>query len=361
MNEMIIGVTNGTGEAKCIADHTETVVLGFQGSVDGIFVDHPLASLDGAPEVPVVNTCVAVRNAMLSEPLQKGLMEAWKVQPGKMKSSFFSLFNGREFGDWLEVGFSGRFMTGNVGPNLGFIHGAGIRVQNLEEALPNLSIIQQTLVDMGYQGEVLLYVDDLFRVVSVQFGHYYAHWAMYGELCKSSSAEMLGYLFGTSQKCELYESVCVANLVTLYPFPSLGLQVQGIHAPKNAEKHLWRVPFGSSEKVLVTVHGDNVHEARRRVRRTIENILQSSPDIQYRIDYGFGLDFVLAKEQYKKLCERPGYEGRSTSVRTNGNGKVGAGISSADSGAGNMPSSGDKASGNLTDISALETETSHTD
>lgn len=303
-SELLIGITNGTGEAKCLADHAENVVIGTQGDIEAVFADHPMIELGELPEVPLANTCVAVQNAILNEPLREGLFEAWKVKVGPGKSTFYSLFNGQEFGDWLEVSYSSRFMTGGVGPNVGFVHGAGIKVVGVEEALPSLGEIKKALQGFEYRGQVMLHVNESFELTGINFGHYYAHWAIYSELCKNSNMEMLDFIFGKFQSCELYDSVCVANLVSLCPFPSLGLQNQSIHAPKNAEKHLWRVPRGASETVLCAVHGDNVHEARRRLRRTIENMLQSSPELQYRTDYGFGLGFVLAKEQYTKLCER---------------------------------------------------------
>ncbi len=298
----IIGVTNGTGEAKCVVDHVENALLGLTPSVEVVFADHPLADLLG--EIPVLNSCVAIRNAILHPELQQGLFETWQVKPGPWKSSFFALFNGTDFSDWLEVGFSTRFMTGNVGPVVGFAQGAGLRAEGVLDGVRGMDKVQRTLRDIGYRGQVLLYVNELFELTDVRFGHFYAHWGIFSELCKVSNGEMISFLLGDMPGCELYDSVCVANLVSMMPFPSLSIQTQAIHAPKNAEKHLWRVPRGLGETVLITVHGDTVHEGRRRIRRTLDNMLQGNPDLQYRTDYGYGLGFTLARERYVKLCER---------------------------------------------------------
>jgi len=294
---------------KSIVDHTEGNVFGANRDSEALFAGDPLFT-PRVENIPVVNTCIGVRNLLLSEELRKNFETHLGVVEGKDISTIYSLFNGEDFGDWLEVSFSKRFMTGEVGPEVGFVTGVGLKItEDIYQAIPQLIQLKDALKRIQYRGEILCTLTEGFQLTRVEFGHYYGHFALYSECAKSSVQGLLDFLFGTTKSCELYDSCCVANLVSQTPFPTLGGISQGqINAPKGAEKHLWRILLGNSEIVLIVVHGNYLSEAKRRLRRTIENMKQYSDCLQYRIDYGNHCQFLLCQEKYLSLsqvCKTP--------------------------------------------------------
>lgn len=302
---MRIAIIDSTKTAKCVWDHTDGNVLNGLQDVEGVLVDDVLFNLP-LVDVPVGNTSIAIKNLLLNPQLQGPVYDHIGVVPGDSISQIYALFNGKEFSEFLEVSHSEYFMTHDVGPRVGFTTGVGLRVGNeIYDAIPALSRLRDFLTKSEYRGEVCCSVAENFLLTDIRVGHFVGHFSLFSELAKCSTNDLLEFIFGKVASCTLYDSIGVSNLVTLPPFPSGGLQPQVIHAPKGAEKHLWRIPRFNSEAVLVTCHGLYLQEARKRVRRTIENIRMNAPDLQYRVDYGYNARFVLTGGEYEKMKEIP--------------------------------------------------------
>lgn len=304
---MKIAIVNSVGETKSLYDHTIGNELNSIHGCEGVFLDNPLLA-DGSVDLPLVNSCIGVQNIILNENLKSSFMESVcgtrgdKLEEGG--STLYTLFNGEAFSDFLEVNFSGKFMTGNIGPDLGFVHGVGIKCDsNIYDAFPVLIKFREAFNKLQYRGEILFAISSDYRITGVKFGHSHAHFCLYAELCQNTVQDCLEYLFGKVNKITLHESIAVANLVTLSPYPSRSLNTQTIHAPKGAEKHLWRSQYGNGETVLVVCHGGYLNEARKRIRRTIENMLAFNPELQYRLDYGLRMGFVFNGDKYKAFEE----------------------------------------------------------
>ena len=290
-----------TGEAKAILDHTEGNFLGYSKDAVAFFVDNPLQKLE--TELPVANTCIGVQNLMLHEDLRKALLDDHvKVSKEFPVSSLFAFFNGENFSEWAEISFSQKFMSGNVGPEVGFTTGVGFRVAyDVLEAVPSIPKLKEVLRNLNYRGEVLCSVAENFTLTGVAFGHFYGHFAVFSEISRNSVQEILDFVFGKFPECKLYNSCCVANLVSQPPFPLIiPNSASPLHAPRSAEKHLWRIMINNLvETVLITTRGMSLSEARRRLRRTVENMLHYNSTLQYRNDYGFNLNFVLSAKKYE--------------------------------------------------------------
>jgi hypothetical protein len=277
------------------------------GGCEGLFLDSPLLN-DGSINLPIVNSCVGIQNIILNEELKTQLFESMGIAQGQCRgnndSCLYMLFNGEKFSDILEASYSERFMTGDIGPNVGFTHGAGIKCKSeVYEAFPALIRLREFLTKVEYHGEVLCNITPDFLMTNVWFGHCAWGFGMFSEICKSTTQDMLEFMFEKVDNCELYESICVSNLITNSPFPNRGLANRIIHAPKGAEKHLWRVPRLGGESIFITCHGSYLKEARKRIRRTIENLLGFDQELQYRIDYGLRMSFNMCKQEYKQFEE----------------------------------------------------------
>lgn len=300
---MKVAIIDSTNTAKCVWDHAVGNSLNNLLDVEGIFLDEVMFNLPPT-DLPVANSCVAIKNLILNPQMQKPVFDHIGVVPGESVSTVFALFNGKEFSDFLEVSFSERLMTQNVGPKVGFTTGVALKVgQEIYDAVPALIRLRDFLTRSEYRGEILIHLAENYLITDIRVGHFFGHFALFSELAKCSTSDLLDFIFGRLPTCSLYDSVGIANLVSLSPFPSGSLYPQQIHAPKGAEKHLWRIQRGNSETVLITCHGLYLQEARKRVRRTIENICLNFPDLQYRVDYGYNARFVLAGTAYEKAKE----------------------------------------------------------
>jgi hypothetical protein len=288
-------------------DHTEGNYLGYNHEAGGLFMEDPMTPLMWKDKM-YANTCIPVQNLILNKDLREAFNAELGVEVAPAASQLFMLFNGTEFSDILEVSYSDRFMNNEVGPKLGFITGVGLKVpDDINDSVPQLRKLKEMLKLMNYRGEVAIGLSERFTVTGVHFGHLYGHWALFSEICKNSVQDMLDFIFGTFPKIELHDSLAIGNVVSQPPFPNVIDNVNGsIHAPKDAEKHLWRVILGGSlEIALVAIHGTYLGEARKRIRRTLNNMLRYSDTLQYRTDYGYNATFVVCKGKYDHYSKSP--------------------------------------------------------
>lgn len=313
---MKVAILNTQGGLRSVFDHTEGEgnTLKIEKDTEAILVERPTDILEVT--VPVGNSCIGVANLMMREDLRKGFFQVAGVFPEKSTvSSVFAFFNGTDFSDWLEVAYSDRLLSGEVGPRVGFTTGCGLKVkESILEALPGLLAVRDALRELNYRGEILCGVAEDFTLTNISFGHFWGHFGMFTEMCTAKTQGVLEFIFGKVPMLELYESCCVSNLVTLPPFPIPANESQRLNAPKSAEKHLWRIQYGpASEIVLIAVHGSSVGEARRRCRRTLDNMRQYEDTIQYRIDYGLRRRFVLCQRDYEQFSQKQELQQRSSS------------------------------------------------
>lgn len=303
---MNIAIHNCGNGASAVIDKMNGNVT-VPSEAEGLWVDNPM--FEPHTDLPVANTSVSVRNFLLNDELRKAVYESseLKFSSEPTVSTLYAMWNGEKFSDWMEVSHSERFMNGEVGPISGFSTGVGIKVvTDLEEALPTFHVITEFIKGMEYRGEIVIGVSEKFLPTSINFGHFYGHFGTFCEVCKEPVHNVLDFIFGELDTLDIHSYVSVSNVVSVQPFPLLiDNNAEKIRAPNNAEKHLWRIQIPPIEFVLITCHGSNIFEARRRINRTLENMLKFSRDIQYRTDFGHNRKFLFCEEQYRELSRKP--------------------------------------------------------
>jgi hypothetical protein len=305
---MKLGVALNLGSAKTILDRHENATLDLS-NVDAIFVENPLTPIKSV--TPMINTCIGVQNLLINETLREQTYKQMGFVNQSADTYLFTLFNGDDFGDWIEFDSSNKLMNDDIGPDCGFVTGVGLKVDNLEVALPTLSKIKELLHKINYHGEVLLGITEQFIPCELHFGHFYGPFGLYAEISKFNGAKytdlvtgLIDFIQGNRPSCELYDSISLGNIITHPPFPLNMGATPEILAPGSAEKHLWRLRFVLMNYVLATVHGSSIPQARRRMRRTLENLQSYLPILQFRTDYGYNLTYLLCQEKYQRALSK---------------------------------------------------------
>ena len=298
---MKLVIVNVEGTGRAVFEHTDKNFLVMDKDAEGIFVDSPLVDIKS--NLPVANTCVAWRNILLNPKLKAAFVEHIGLVQGPYVSSIYGMFNGTKFSELLEVCYSGKFMTGDAGIDVGFAKGAALRVSNApSDLLPAFNGIVQALHDINYRGEVLFHISESYEVTNLFLGHFYGHFGLFSEAAQGTVQAILDFVFGKVDTCILYDSLNLGVLVSKFPYPFRKLAVSTqILSPKGAEKHLWRFKYEAQEAALITVHGSSLQEAKRRMQRTIDNLKYYDQDLQYRSDFGYREYFLAEQETYQRL------------------------------------------------------------
>lgn len=224
-----------------------------------------------------------------------------------MVSSAYGFFNGKELSPLVEISRELRLMTGNIGPELPYSIAAGLQIEDPYSAILGLDDLILLLVELEYRGGIFLQLDKDFRISQVGWGYYPDCFAVYKELAKCTVLQILEFCLGISHKWKLLsDCVSLAVLISKSPFPvDTGVAGQyHLQAPRNAENHLWRNYLGSSEAVLHSSYGSSIKEARRRISRTLHNMVKLDRSIQYRTDYGRYCRFLLNDDLYRSLLDK---------------------------------------------------------
>lgn len=285
---MNINIVLVTGQGKAVADHCEGSTMGeeLQDSIN--FVDSGIYNPKGK--------CVNVSSKSLKYNLMKDEFDAAVLGLEKKPTAtlLFTMFNGKDFGAFLEIYNAPHFMNGGIGPNIGTGRAIGLAVEtDIPSALPKISIIKKFLTDINYHGEVLLGVSEDFCLTSLDLGHFPTFFGMFVEASRYPIREIIEFAWGSFGECELYSSIILGTMISLPSFPSVYGQKEKIRAVRGAEKHMWRLPIVNVEPAFVTVHGSSFRQANQRFLDTVYNIKKSHPDLQYRTDCGRDAKFVL--------------------------------------------------------------------
>lgn len=308
---MKVAIVSTVGNSEGLMGHTGIATLGRTEDSTALLVESPILPVD--PNLLMINTSVGIQNYILNKQIATTVNNHLGLTGEPGSSSLYAFWNGQKFSDWMEVVFSTRFMSGNVGPEIGFSMGIALRVDcDIKLALPQMEEIENFLKETEYRGEVLLTITEDFRIVRMHFGHFYGHFGLYTELSRLGKVDGILEFLGQLQKeLVLGDALGIGNIVTVPPFPLNLPQIKSraILAPQSAEKHLWRIRSQSNQIVLATVRGLSLLEAKRRMRRTMENMSSYNPDIQYRIDYGQNrASFVLCPEKFHQMSENRTYD-----------------------------------------------------
>jgi hypothetical protein len=291
----------GDSAYRTVIEHCNSVTLGINEDTEAVIVEH--AAILPPKDLPVLNTCPAVYKLATHPELQESFNAVHNIVEAYPTSYLYGFIGPEGLSDVIEMTASTRFLTGEIGPQLGFVQGTGLKcTENVNMAIPDLPLLIDSLVTMKYRGEIAIGITQGFQVCSVQFGHFTGGFALYTELSKDSPQAMYEWCLGVGVGSKLaQDSVAVVTLLSYPPFPYSSDVGFSIKAPSGAEKHLYRVSQGKAEIAYSAAWGVEAYEAKRRCRKTIDNCRNYNKDIQYRIDYGCKEQFVIdygCKEQF---------------------------------------------------------------
>lgn len=213
-----------------------------------------------------------------AEPISEGLFletEGW--------------FNGEDFSFFLHRIIDDRLLDRNIGPKTPFM--GSVQWVTLENEIIKRSLLP--LVPFLQRGKLLgplsikLWVTK-HDVFFVDLSAHLAYDSIQGllELHPKGLFDLMLRLMN-KDTITLKDDYTISVRLSLPPYPHVGQsETVSIAYPKEAERHIFIQPR-SQDNILgcVTARAPNIRECRRRVYRTISNIVQD-PSIQYRHDIG---------------------------------------------------------------------------
>lgn len=291
----------GSVNTPAIIEHTKNVTQGCMPNCEGAILEDVLQA---APEIPVINTCIAAKNFMLHKTLRDEVLEAFGVIKHTPHAFLYGFFNGENFSDLIEISYKIHFMSHDAGPALGFVQGAAMPCSPaVYQAFPNLEKIRSGLADLEYRGEITIGITKNFQICSIAFGHFSGGWSLYTEMSTQTAQNNFEFCFGEQKECKVHEN-CIAfnTLLSLHPYPcKIKINTQ-IKAVAGAEKHLYRQWYTPEQEIAYACcWGNSISEARQRIYRIINNCKQYSPDLQYRSDVGRNCKFIFNTDTFTRL------------------------------------------------------------
>lgn len=312
------------GSTSSVISHIMQVdgqhLVGSIQEAEAVFADSVMFPAEDF-KADVVNTSVGARGLFLDRKSQKLLYESLNLDPGKVtKSVIYGLTCKGKMSDLIEISLTNRLMNDNCGPLVGMATAVAIKLDaaTLADAIPQYTAIKKLFADIEYSGEFAIGIAEDFSATEFHLGHSQNLYPIFAEICKHKIVEQVEFMLGKMEICELYEAISVACLVSHHPYPlPVAIATPVMRVPQTAEKHLWRMPWGTNEFAIVTTHGRVMKEARIRLYRTISNITQLAPLVQFRTDLGWTLpmnisvpsntkatsnvSFVLSQDKFEKL------------------------------------------------------------
>ena len=287
----------GESAYRTVIEHSK-ITLGINEDTEAVVVESSL--MEGPPDLPAINTAPGIRALASSKELQDEFNIIHNIAVGYPATYLYGFIGEAGLSDMLEMTHSTRFLTGEIGSQVEFCQGTGMKcTEDLTQALPDLSELVDTLVDIGYRGEVAIGLLRDYRICSVQLGHFVGGFALYTELSIVGAQANYEWCLGVGDGGRVFtEGVAVTTLLSYPPYPHDLTVGFSIKAPVGAEKHLYRISHGAAEVAYISSWGKDIFEAKRRCRKTIDNCTAYNKDIQHRIDYGYGESFVLSNDRW---------------------------------------------------------------
>ena len=286
---------------KTLIEHCRDTSLGITENLDGIIVEDHYQ--ETPPDLPSLNTSPIIRKFYHNPALWEDFKKINNVKEGYPITYLYGFISKSGLANMIEVAYSTRFMTGDIGPQVGFVQGTAVRVDDYYEALLNLRAIVEVLTELGYSGEIAFGILPSFEVCDIIFGHNPGFFSLYAELLNTNPTEMFTWCLSPNTPCSkvFSNSIAVTTMLSTPPYPHNLDGISYINAPSGAEKHLYRVQYGRAEIAYSAAWGLSIFEAKRRCRATIDNCSAYNKDLQYRIDYGYKSKFLLGQEKYISL------------------------------------------------------------
>jgi len=288
----------GSSSYRAVIEHTKTLTLGINEDSEAVIVES--VDMLGPPDLPVINSCPAVAAMEKIPESKEQFNRLYNIKPGYAKSYLYGFVGSTDTSDLLELTYSTRFLTGGIGSQIGFVQGTGIACDSdVHMAIPALPVLLEGIRELGYRGEITIGITPSFDICDVMFGHFIGGFILYNELARSSIQDSYEFCVDVGEATRLHsKGISVCTLLSYPPFPHDTTIGTSIKAPSAADKHLYRVNRGACEVAYSAAWGQDIFEAKRRCRKTIENCAAYNKDIQHRIDYGYEQEFVVNHERW---------------------------------------------------------------
>jgi hypothetical protein len=264
----------GTANYRAVIEHTRDVTLNVNEDAQAVIVESALMA--GPTDLPVINTSPCVRGLMVDDECARGFKELYNIHDGYPATYLYGFIGPSGVSDLIELTHSTRFLTGEIGPQLGFAQGTAIACDD-----------HTTMATKG------------FGICEVRFGHFTGGFCLYNELTSNNIQDSYEWCIGRGEPATLHTNgLSVCTLISHGPYPHDLAVHSAVKAPSGAEKHLYRVCHDKAEVAYAGAWGKDIFEAKRRCRKTLENCAQYDKAVQYRIDYGYKDLFVLNQDRY---------------------------------------------------------------
>lgn len=234
----------------------------------------------------IVGASLAACNLMQSKELMEKFRVLFHLAPVQPKIQLTTLWNGKEWGGFLETWTSSHFMSNEVGPNVGIalLNGVVVKEGEVGVAVPNLREFERGLQFLEYTGEVTIWLDDQYNICHFRLGHIPAHLAAYAQVVRGGLESCFKFIFQRTSGVEMYNASVVAVLVSNPPFPYLGAP-NSLAIPEAVEKYLWKIQLGPNEVAYAVAHGYNQKDLRSRLYRTLYSLQKERREVQFRTDF----------------------------------------------------------------------------
>lgn len=296
---MKIGIVANVAH-HAIMEHIHYGVMGINDDVDGVFVENCFTDVPSG--IDVINSCDGARILEGSDEVRAAFYEEAGIVPGIPDTYLYGIIGQHGASDLMEMSVCDRLMVGGVGPKCGMVQGCALPCgPDVYQAFPDLENVISLVQQLDYRGEISIGVKQDFTICSILFGHCTAAFSLFTELAKQNPQLTLEFAFGNHDICKLHETrIAITTLLSYPPYPAANDVPYKIMAPRQADRHLFRFQSGLSELAYASASGDRLYEARRRLRRTLDNCRSYNDSIQYRTDAGKFRRFVFTQDQYKE-------------------------------------------------------------
>ena len=305
MSRVILGLTN-SGILIGISRHCAEIQFIDELTDEAIESGHPVLvdnSVIQVPDgVPQFNTSPLSRLLALHPESLKEFEDSFGMTGAKASLTIFTMMNDSGHLPLVAIGYSERLMHGDVGPRLGFSHGAAFMCDDVT-VLPSEVLEVLSFCVGKYAGEIAIDIDENWNISRVRFGHQPQYVSMFSEFYGMQYGSLLSWMVRGEDLPRCTAGLVVSALVSKSPFPYVSIPTGDIQADVQAEKHIWRFPIGNAQVALVSAHAEDTSRSRRRVFRTINRMRKYDETLQYRTDIAYRLNFGKLQDVYTNYCK----------------------------------------------------------
>ena len=304
MDKNIYGIST-SNLIQALTDHSDLIKINcpIDGNDPVVVVDDALTPTPkGCREF---NTSNFAKLILMDEEAKDQFHEAFGLSSKRPASALYCLVGDSKHTPLCEIGYSMRSMNGDVGIEMYVSHACGFLIA--DEPVPDQVKDIITYVASRYTGELSLILDEDGVVCRILFGHAPQFMAIYAEFIGGNVDELIEHVLDSGSEAPIYRTGTALMLaVTKYPYPNTNGDTAYMRAEIEAEKHLWRMPFGL---VFVTAWSDDdtdssgtsFSQCRKRIFRTIRRARKYDDYLCYRTDGGYSLTYSIVTERYLAL------------------------------------------------------------